>query len=281
MTEISLQCIPLTLFNQRIRCMNHKIKLFFGITFLAGFITSCSTTSTDPADAYKGETAQQIYSKGTKDLKNKEYADAIKRFEALDVQYPYGEDTEKAQLYLIYSYYMKEEYILSSSAADRFIRNHPTNSSVDYAYYMRGVSNYYQNMGILERLMLVDLSNRDLTQIQKSYNDFNELIVRFPNSKFTASAHQYMVFLRNVLADHQLHVAQFYYNRKAYVASANRASKLVAQYQGAPSVVGGLEIMAKSYRKLGLNKMEEDTLAVLKTNYPDVKVDYDSKYKIS
>jgi outer membrane protein assembly factor BamD len=260
--------------------MRKKMKLLFGMAALAGLITSCST-STDPADAYKNESSQQIYSKGVIALQEKSYSDSIKRFEALDIQYPYGENTESAQLYIIYAYYMKEDYILAVAAADRFIRIHPTNPHVDYAYYMRGISNYYQNMGILERMFLVDLATRDLTQIQKSYNDFNDVVTRFPDSRYAPSAHQYMVFLRNVLADHQLHVAEYYYNRKAYVASANRASNLVAHYQGAPTVVEGLALMAKSYRQLGLTKLEQDTLAVLNYNYPNAVVDWDNTYTVS
>ena len=279
MTEISLQCT-----SHKCADVNKKmskIRLLCGMAVLAGLITSCSTSSsTDPADAYKGESERQIYLRGKADLQDKSYSEAVKRFEALDVQYPYGEYTESAQLDLIYAYYMKEEYILSSSAADHFIRVHPDNPNVDYAYYMRGVSDYYQNMGILERLFIVDLATRDLSQIQKSYNDFSELTMRFPNSRYAPSAHQYMVFLRNVMADHELQVAKYYYNRKAYVASANRASGLVAHYQGAPSVPEGLEVMAKSYRRLGLSKFEQDTVAVYQYNYPGAVINWDARYKL-
>jgi outer membrane protein assembly factor BamD len=247
------------------------------IALLAGLLTGCAT-STDPSEAYKNETPQQIYARGKADLEDKSYGEAIKRFEALDVQYPFGSQTESAQLYLIYAYYMKEEYTLSVAAADRFIRLHPTNPNIDYAYYMRGVSDYYQNLGIIERFFVVDLAKRDLGQIQKSYADFNQLVSSFPNSRYAPAAHQYMIYLRNVLADHELHVAEYYYNRRAYIAAANRASGLVAHYQGAPSVVDGLVLMAKSYRQLGMVKQEQDTLAVLKYNYPNVKIDYHSDY---
>jgi len=246
---------------------------------LGGFLTACST-STDPSEAYKGESPQQIYARGRTALLDKSYTESVKRFEALDVQYPFGSETESAQLYLIYAYYQKEDYTLSVSAADRFIRLHPTSPHVDYAYFMRGVSDFYQNMGVLEKLFSIDLATRDLTQIQKSYNDFNELTVNFPNSQYVPAAHQYMVYLRNVLADHELHVAEYYYNRRAYVAAANRASGLVAHFQGAPTVVDALVLMAKSYRKLGMTRLEQDTLTVLKYNYPTVVVDYNSDYKL-
>ena len=232
--------------------------------------------SIDPADAYKGESPRYIYQKGQSALRDKSYSEAVKRFEALDVQYPFESETERAQLYLIYAYYMKEDYTLAVTAADRYVRLHPTSPSVDYAYYMRGISNYYQNLGIFERLFTVDLATRDLTQIKKSFGDFSEVTLRFPSSKYAPSAQQYLVYLRNVLANHELHIARYYYERKAYIAAANRASDVVAFYQGAPQTVDALVLMAKSYHKLGLTKLEQDTLTVLHYNYPSMKVDYSS-----
>lgn len=260
--------------------INKKIKWAAGVVFLAGLLSSCATSSNDPADAYKNLTAQQIYQQGKASLQNKSYSDAVKHFEALDVQYPYGEDTESAQLYLIYAYYMKEDYALAVAAADRFIRLHPLNPHVDYAYYMRGISNYYQNMGIMERLFVVDIATRDLTQIQKSYSNFNELVTLFPESRYAPSAHQYMIFLRNVMANHILEVGQYYYNRQAYVAAANRGSEVVSQYQGAPAVVDALILMVKSYHKLGMTKLEQDALSVLHYNYPQIVINYESNYAL-
>jgi outer membrane protein assembly factor BamD len=260
--------------------MKNKLKLLCGTVLLTGFLSSCAT-STDPVNAYKGESAHEIYSKGVAALQEKSYSEAVKRFEALDVQYPYGSDTESAQLYIIYAYYMKEDYMLASSAADRYIRLHPTSPYVDYAYYMRGISDYYQNMGIMERMFLVNLATRDLTQIKKSYNDFNEVVTRFPTSRYAPSSHQYMVYLRNVLANHELLIGEYYYNRKAYVAAANRANNVVAEYQGAPAVIDALVLMVKSYHQLGLKKDEQDALAVLHYNYPNVNVDYNSTYIVS
>lgn len=251
--------------------MKKMVKIFL-TAFFTLLIVSCSTTSTDSADAYKGENPHEIFQRGKSSLQDKNFSEAIKRFEALDVQYPFGKDTEMAQLYLIYAYYMKEEYTLSAAQADRFIRIHPASPYIDYAYYLRGISDYYQNMGILERIFAIDLAKRDLTQIQKSYADFNELITRFPDSPYTPAAHQYLVYLRNMLADHELHVAEYYYEREAYLAALNRARGLVAHYQGSPATINGLILMAKSYHQLKLTKLEQDTLLVIKYNYPNVQV---------
>ena len=117
-----------------------KILLSLSLTtmLVTGLLTACSTT-TEPSEAYKDETQQQIYKKGKEALQDKSYSEAIKRFEALDVQYPFGSETESAQLFLIYAYYMKDDFALSSAAADRFIRIHPTSPNVDYAYYYAGI----------------------------------------------------------------------------------------------------------------------------------------------
>lgn len=257
-----------------------KLLLALSTLILLSVLFAGCASSTDPADAYKGESPHEIYMRGKTAMQSGSYGEAIKRFEALDVQYPYGADTESAQLYLIYAYYMKEDYALSVAAADRFIRLHPTNDHIDYAFFMRGVSDYYQNLGFLERLVSIDLATRDLSQVQKSYNDFNDVYTHFPYSRYAPPAHQYMIYLRNILADHQLHVAEYYYNRKAYIAAADRANGLVAHYQGAPTTVDGLVLMVKAYRKLGLAKAEQDAYTVLKYNYPNATVDYDSDYSV-
>jgi outer membrane protein assembly factor BamD len=235
------------------------------IALLFCAVTACSST-TDPSEAYKGETANQI---GENALRDKDYAEASKRFEALDVQYPFGRNTETAQLHIIYAYYKNADYLSAETAADRFIHAHPTSPNVDYAYYMRGLANYYQNMGVFERIFAVDYSTRDLTQVKKSFNDFAKLEQQFPRSAYAPAAHQYMVYLRNVLANHQVEVAQYYFDRQAYVASANRASIVVENYQGSPVVPDALVMMAKSYHQLHQTALEVETIQVIRYNYPN------------
>ncbi len=243
--------------------------LIFSIIFFG--LTGCSTT-TDPADAYKGESPEQIFQKGEKALHHHSYGDAIKRFEALDVQYPFGRETEIAQLHIIYAYYMKEDYASTEAAATRFIYAHPMSPHADYAYYMRGLSNFYQNLGIFERLFSVNLATRDLSQIKKTFAGFSELVQRYPNSRYAPAAHQYMIYLRNMLAEHELQVAQYYYSRGAYLAAANRASLVVRHYQGAPTVPAALVLMVKSYRAIHMEQDANDAMRVLQYNYPGTEV---------
>ncbi len=242
------------------------LAITFAIT--TSFLTACST-AVDPAEAYKGESAQQIFNKGESELRDRSYSEAIKRFEALDAQYPYEHNTETAQLHIIYAYYMSSDYASAEAAADRFVHAYPTSPHADYAYYMRGLSNYFQNLGVFEKIFAVDLATRDLSQVKKSYADFAEVVKVYPNSYYAPAAHQYMVYLRNLLANHELEVAQYYYGRGAYVAAADRANIVVRQFQGAPAVPKALVIMVKSYRHLDTAKAENDAMQVLQYNYPN------------
>lgn len=272
MTKFRLQCTPHWLKKLEVGfyIMKFVTKALLIATGLSGslFLAACSST-TDPAEAYKGETAEQIFNKGESELRDKNYSEAVKRFEALDVQYPYEHNTEIAQFHIIYAYYMNSDYASAESAADRFIHAHPTNPHVDYAYYMRGLANYYQNLGLFERVFAVDLATRDLAQIKKSFADFAEVTHTYPNSYYAPSAHQYLIYLRNILAKHELEIAQYYFGREAYVAAADRANIVVQSYQGAPAVPEALVIMAKSYRALKLQQNADDVVKVLQYNYPN------------
>lgn len=243
-------------------------KLLLPLLLLYFVLTGCSTT-TDPAEMYRGESPEYIFAKGESALRKKRWDEAIKRFEALDVQYPYGPLTEIAQLQIIYAYYRSGDYPSAECAADRFIQAHPTSCYVDYALYLRGLSYYYQNLGVFERLFTVDLATRDLCQIKKAFNDFSQIYFNYPNSCYAPAAHQYMVYLRNILANHELNVACYYFSREAYVAAANRASTVVRNFQGAPAVPQALVIMVRSYRRLGLQQNANEALEVLQLNYPN------------
>lgn len=185
------------------------------------------------------------------------------------MQYPFERVTEAAQLQLIYTYYKSGEYPSAEVAADRFIHAHPTSPYVDYAYYMRGVSNYFQNLGVFEKIFTIDLATRDLTQIKKSFNDFKQVTTLYPNSRYAPAAHQYQIYLRNLLAHHEMDVANYYYNREAYVAAANRANLVVRHFQETPSVPEALVMMVKSYRKLHLTQNADEAMQVLQYNYPN------------
>jgi outer membrane protein assembly factor BamD len=97
----------------------------------------------------------------------------------------------------------------------------------------------------------------------EAFSAFQELLRRFPDSEYAPDARERMIFLRNRLATYEVHVAEYYMRRGAYVAALNRAKYTLERYPGAPDVERSLEIMVEAYDMLGMTDLANDTRRVL------------------
>ncbi len=241
------------------------IKLLSIVSLLAALI-GCSTLGKDPTDDW---TPEQFYEEARDALENGEYERAIENYTKLESRYPYGRYAQQAQLETIYAHYKAEEVASAVAAADRFIKLHPRHQSVDYAYYLRGLATYDQTKGFLDRFFDLDPAERDPGGMRESFNYFNELVRRFPNSKYSADAIKRMTQLRNMLARSEVYAAEYYLKRGTYLAAANRAKYVLENYQRSTAIPDALVVMVKAYRKMGLNDLAEDALRVLQLNHPE------------
>ncbi len=235
--------------------------LTIGIAILA---SGCRSHRAD--DAKSGP--EVIYARAQKAMRNSSYAEAIKQLEALQSRFPFSEPARQAQLDLIYVYYKSRQIDPAIDAADTFIRENPTNPRVDYAYYMKGLVYFERQANFLERYFNVDLSQRPPINAKKSFEAFDDLIKKYPHSQYDGDARQRMIFLRNRLADFELHVALYYMRRGAYVGALNRAKFCVENYDGAPAVRGSLKVVVDAYRALGMTDLAADAERVYVDNYP-------------
>ncbi len=210
-----------------------------------------------------------LYQKARGELDANNYQSALSHYKALESRYPFGRYAEQAQLEVIYAYYKNGDGEAARASADRFIRLHPDHPSVDYAYYLKGVSAFDQDQGILSRFFPLDMTKRDPGAARDSFTDFTRLASRYPTSRYAPDAKVRMIYLRNLLAAHEIHVAHYYLRRKAYVAAANRGRYVVENYQGSPAVGDGLAAMTEAYTRLGLEELAQTSLATLKLNYPE------------
>jgi len=194
---------------------------------------------------------------------------AIEYYEKLQTRYPFGIYTQQAQLELAYCYYKTDEPGSAISTIDRFIKLYPSHAHMAYAYYLRGLVHFSSGQGLTERYIPKDPSQRDPGAALQSFNDFAEMIRRFPESVYVEDARQRMRHLRNLLAQHEVNVANYYMRRGAFVAAANRARYVVENYQQAPAMPEALVLLAKSYRVLEMNDLANDALRVLELNFPN------------
>jgi outer membrane assembly lipoprotein YfiO len=166
-------------------------------------------------------------------------------------------------------YQTPEELEAARAAADRFIRLYPDNPNLDYALYMKGMAYYSQDSRILGRWLPTDPSKRDPGKARDSFADFAQLVSLYPNSEYAGDSRSRMIYLRNMLANYEIVVSQFYIQRQAYLSALNRARYVIENYQGSPAVPRAMEIMTEMYLRMGLNDLADQSLAILKANYPD------------
>ena len=240
------------------------LMVLYGLISLSG----CSIFS-DPKDVAARWTVQHLYSEAKEALEVGDYEAAIKYYEMLEARFPFGKYAQQAQLDVVYAYFKYDEPESAMIAAGRFLKLYPRHPKVDYIYYLKGMVNFKKNRGGLDRFLPIDRSQRDQSTTLQAFQDFAALLERFPNSIYSQDARLRMVYLRNMLAQYEVHVANYYMQRKAYLAAANRAKTVIESYQRTPAVPNALVILAKSYKIMGLNDLSTNVLKVLQLNYPN------------
>ncbi|QJR82126.1 outer membrane protein assembly factor BamD [Alteromonas pelagimontana] len=241
--------------------------------FVVGVMVSVAgcSSSEDPEKkaAMANMGAQQLYDNAKKSMDNGNFSAAANTLSALDSRYPFGPLSNQVQLDLIYSYYKSGKIDETLATIDRFIRLNPNHSDVDYAVYMRGLTNMESDTNLFQELMNINRADRDPAKSREAFEDFRKLIEQYPNSKYAADARKRMVYIKNRLAQYEIAIARFYMRRQAYVAAANRGRYVIEHYPNSDQIQQALEIMVSSYEELGLNELKDNAMKTLKLNFPE------------
>lgn len=222
----------------------------------------------DQIDETASWSANKLYTEAKEAVSEGAYDKAIKYFEKLEARYPYGRYAQQAQLEVAYAYYRQDEKASAIAACERFIRLHPNHPNVDYAYYLKGLSNFNADLGVMGHVSMQDPTERDPKAARDAFEAFKELVNKYPESKYAEDSAQRMKYLVNALAAHEVHVAHYYMRRGAYIAAANRAQFALKTYPSAPANEEGLFIMVKAYDAMGLNDLRDDAERVMRHNFP-------------
>ena len=248
--------------------MRRTSKLFLTGPLAAALLAGCALLP-DKIDETKGWSAQRLYSEARESMTEGNYQTALEYLDKIQARYPFGRYAQQAQLDTIFVQYRDNEPDAAIAAADRFIKANPRHPYVDYAYYMKGLVNFNRTNTLVERLAPTDRAKTDTNTARQSYNDFAELVRKFPDSKYAEDARQRMLFLHNSLAAYEVNVADYYLRRGAYVAAVNRAKYVLETYARTPASAQALGIMTQAYLKMGMPQLAADSLRVLERNYPE------------
>ena len=243
------------------------------VVVLALTLPACSTMKGwfggDKEDKTERLSVEELYTSAHADLLDGDYSRAHKYFTRLIARFPFGPYNEQSQLELAYVQYKIGKPEDATATIDRFIRTYPRHRHIDYAYYLKAIINFDRNVGLMNRVFKTDPSARDLNGPLTSFNDFNEVLRRYPNSKYAVDARQRMVYLRNELARHEMIVGVYYLRRGAWVSAVNRGKYLLENYPQSEYEDDAIALMAAGYTKLGQTTLAEDSKRVLQQNYPE------------
>ncbi len=221
-----------------------------------------------PKDLDDGKSISKLYEEAREEAAAGSFDRAVQLYERLEGRAAGTPLSQQAQLEQAHLLYKQQEKARALAVVERFMKLHPTSPAVDYAYYLQGLINFNDDLGLFGGVARQDLSERDQQASRDAYQSFKTLVDRFPESKYAPDARTRMKYIINSLASHEVHVARYYYMRGAYLAAANRAQQALQDFRGVPAAEEALFLMAASYDKLGMNDLRDDARRVLKTNFP-------------
>ncbi len=244
-----------------------RVLIMMGLVFLLG---GCSTIQgwfehkSQPVEVMPEE---DLYRKAKEKLDSGSYTRAIELYQALETRYPFGKYGPQVLLDLAYAYYKQGDAESALATLDRFVKIYPNHQRLDYAYYLRGLVHTRQSLGFVERYFPLDLSKRDPTPLAQGYQDFVTLLETFPESEYAPEAERRRFALFNLMALHELNVADYYFRRGAYIAAANRSQQIIRDFPRTQAIPFALKIMAKSYWLLEMDELAAKTEEVYALNF--------------
>jgi outer membrane protein assembly factor BamD len=238
------------------------------VALFAAFLAAGCGLLPERGDETVGWSAERLYRTAHDALLEGNYTRAVKLFETLEARYPYGRYAQQAMLESAYASYRANEVPTAISTLDRFIRTYPNHANADYAHYLKGLVNFREDQGLLGYVYEFDLSERDPKLMKESFVAFRQLVDKFPDSRYVEDSKARLVYLSNALSMFEVHVARYYYNRRAYVAAASRAQSSLVNYPRTAANEHALDVLARSYDAMGLPQLASDTRKILAGTFP-------------
>lgn len=220
----------------------------------AVLLSACAEKKED----YVERPVEELYNEAMDLVDSGEYFKASKAFDEVDRQHPYSVWATKAQLMSAYVLYERNRYTEALVAIDRFIQLHPGNKDTPYAYYLKGLCYYEQ---------IADVS-RDQKMTESALKSLQEVVDRFPASRYARDAKLKVDLTRDHLAGKEMAIARYYHRNNQLLAALNRYKIVIEQYQTTSHVPEALHRMIEVYLALGLTAEAEKTASVLGHNFP-------------
>jgi len=240
--------------------MKRSLKhIFIIILFFVSF--GCSNTEEETNTLNKTDTPKNLYELAMIELNNESYENALILFEDVNFKFPLSNEAVQSQIMIAFIEYIKMNYTESIFKFSRIINKYPSHKDIDYVYYMRALCYFEQ----------IENEHLDGKNNIKALDNFNQVINRFPNSKYAQDSEQKIILVNENIAAKHMDIAFFYLKQKKYIASMNRYKKVVEKYSKSKFTPEALHRLVEIYYTLGMKEDAEKTAAVISYNYPDSK----------
>ena len=227
----------------------------------------------------QGQSAKEIYYIATEAMSRGQYDVAAENYRKIEADHPFSKYAQQSHMELAFVEYKMAHWDTAIAIIDRFIAMNNTSELLSYAYYLRGLANFNRGKNFFSKVLPHVQIDKDPINIRNSYEDFKYIVKNYKNSTYTKDSLQRMLYLRNTLASYEIHVASFYYKRKAYMAVINRCNHLIEKYPNAPANMDALFFLEKSYDALLMNDSARDVRKIIVKNYPNYKSSFFEKEK--
>ncbi len=254
------------MFHSKLSVAANRVSSAAALIALALLASGCAGPVKDPT---LGWSTDKLYSEARDELQSGAYEKSIPLFEKLEGRAAGTPLAQQAQLEKAYAQYRNADLVQATATLDRFMKLHPASPALDYALYLKGLINFNDNLGIFGALARKDLSESDQKAAKEAFQDFKDLVTRFPQSRYAPDARQRMSYIVNSLAKSEVNVARYYYSRGAYVAAVNRAQAAITEFRDVPAIEEAVYLLYRSYDALGMTALRDDAKRVMQTSYPN------------
>ncbi len=244
------------------------LRLMF--VFLAAVsIISCSGKSA--VKTYEPFDAEKYFTRANKLIDEKEYAEA--RTVLLEVR---NRDLTKkfaplAQLRIADSYVKEDEPELAVAEYRKFLEMYPDHKNAPYAQYQ--IAMVYFNQ--------IESPERGYSGAASALAEFEKLKRDFPRNPYKELIEMRIEKCRNVIADYEFLVGEFYMKKGAYAPAIDRFEGLLKKFPDYKKQEKVLMDLALCYKQIGQKEKSVKNLTRIIENYPNSPFASDARKELS
>ncbi len=195
------------------------------------------------------DTPEAAYESAVEQLADGDYLGAQSAFVQVRTRFPYSRYAALSDLRVGDALYEQGKFIEAVDAYRQFEKMHPTHEEMPYA--LLRIAEAYYAQAPEEWWFLPPTAEKDQASVQQALTAFGVVVERFPKSAQAEQARDMRIVCRRRLADHELYVARFYWQRSKWRAAASRAEDLARDYPEVGLSATALLLAAHAHRKAG------------------------------